>query len=88
MDIDSLYDAMVARIRIDCVVGDSTYSSIAQLWDDQDLIEAFKELPEIASCADAVRWARKTEIQYLEKHNFIFLDEIKKLDANNPVVED
>ena len=59
---------MVEAVRNDPVVGKGSCSSIDECWDDQDLIEAFKDpASPILSSISAILWARKSERRHLEE---------------------
>jgi len=91
-----LHKSMVEAIRNDPVVGKGSCSSIDECWDDQDLIEAFKEPPCINTRKGAVLWARSMELRYLERGldcrwgedsdpQLVSYNKFKKLDTENPV---
>lgn len=62
LTMQSLIDA----IRSDPKVGRGTCASIDECWDDEDLLEVFKE-DKITTPEEAVTWARKLEGLFLEQ---------------------
>lgn len=62
-----MMDIRIQAIRNDPVVGNGTCSSIDECWDDLDLLEGLKEDKHIVTPKQAIKWARKIELLFLEK---------------------